>query len=59
MWQWPASYIDIGLARLKELGRLDDEFALELKREMARAEANPDSRVITPLVLEITAEKIG
>ena len=59
MWQWPASYIDIGLARLKELGRIDADFAEELKREIAVAEKNPDSVVITPLVLEITADRIG
>jgi SAM-dependent methyltransferase len=59
MWQWPVSYIGIGLARLKELGRIDDAFAAEVQREVAAAQQNPDARIITPLVLEITAERIG
>lgn len=57
MWQWPTSFIGIGLARLRELGRIDDAFVQKVKQEFASAEANPDSRLITPLVLEIVAEK--
>jgi SAM-dependent methyltransferase len=57
MWQWPASFIGIGLARLQELGRIDAEFAEKVKREFASAEANPEARLVTPLVLEIVAEK--
>jgi SAM-dependent methyltransferase len=57
MWQWPASFIGIGLARLQELGRIDAEFAGKVKEELASAEANPEARLITPLVLEIVAEK--
>jgi hypothetical protein len=59
MWQWPVSYIGIGLARLQELGRIDARFAAEVTEEIAVAERNPNARVITPLVLEITAERKG
>ncbi len=58
MWQWPASFVGIGLARLQELGRIDADFAARVKQELAEAGANPSSRLITPLVLEIVAEKV-
>ena len=59
MWQWPASFVGIGLARLQELGRIDAAFAAQVEQEFARAAANPDTLLITPLVLEIVAEKIS
>lgn len=59
MWQWPSTFVGIGLARLQELGRLDETFAEELRAEFAQAEANPNSLMLTPLVLEIVAEKIA
>lgn len=59
MWQWPASFVGIGLARLQELGRIDAAFAAQVKEELAAASARPDSLLITPLVLEIVAEKLS
>ena len=59
MWQWPASFIPIGLARLQELGRIDASFADKVKEEVTAAGANPNSLLITPLVLEIVAEKVS
>ena len=59
MWQWPASFVGIGLARLQELGRIDAAFADKVKKEVDEAGANPGSLLITPLVLEIVAEKIS
>jgi SAM-dependent methyltransferase len=59
MWQWPASFIGIGLARLQELGRIDAAFAQKVQREIDEASANPDSLLITPLVLEIVAERVS
>jgi hypothetical protein len=58
MWQWPSTFIEIGLARLQELGRIDQEFAETMRAEFAAAEANQNSLMITPLVLEIIAEKL-
>lgn len=57
MWQWPGTFIPIGVARLQEIGLLDRQFAEELTAEFTRANLNPDARMITPLVLEIVAEK--
>ena len=57
MWRWPATFIPIGLARLQELGRIDQAFAETMRAEFAAAEADPRTLMITPLVLEIIAEK--
>ena len=59
MWQWPASFIGIGLARLQELGRIDASFAAKVMEEVSAANANPGALLITPLVLEIVAEKLA
>ncbi|MGH8092784.1 MAG: class I SAM-dependent methyltransferase [Chthoniobacterales bacterium] len=58
MWQWPASFVGIGLARLQELGRIDARFAQEVMKDVTEAGRNPNSLLITPLVLEIVAEKV-
>lgn len=59
MWQWPATFIDVYLPRLQEMGRLDQPFADQVRAELAAAEKNPNAFMITPLVLEIVAEKIS
>ena len=58
MWQWPATFIEIYLPRLIEMGQIDQKFADALRTDLARAEASPSSLMITPLVLEIVAEKV-
>ena len=58
MWQWPVSFIETYLPRLIETGRINQEFANQLRDDLAKAEMNPDALMITPLVLEIVAEKL-
>jgi SAM-dependent methyltransferase len=58
MWQWPATFIEIYLARLIQMGRIDQEFARKVRADLASAERNPNALMITPLVLEIVAEKM-
>ena len=58
MWQWPATFIEIYLPRLIEMGRIDQEFADKVRADLANAEANLNAVMITPLVLEIVAEKL-
>jgi SAM-dependent methyltransferase len=58
MWEWPAGFIEVYLARLKELGRIDDAFADKVRSELREAEASKNSLMLTPLVLEIVAEKL-
>jgi SAM-dependent methyltransferase len=59
MWQWPAAFVESGSARLQHLGRVDDEFVQEVRSEFADAEAKSDSLMLTPLVVEIVAERTG
>jgi hypothetical protein len=58
MWQWPATFIEIYLPRLIEMGRIDEKFANNVRADLAAAQANPNSLMITPLVLEVVAEKL-
>jgi hypothetical protein len=58
MWQWPATFIEIYLERLIEMGRIDHNFAEQVRTAVASAEKNPNARMLTPLVLEIIAEKL-
>jgi hypothetical protein len=56
-WQWPASFIVSNSHRLVELGQISREDADALQSEWHALEQNPDAVMITPLVLEIIAEK--
>jgi len=58
MWQWPATFIETYLPRLIEMGRIDQKFSDSVRADLANAEANPNCFMITPLVLEIIAEKL-
>ena len=58
MWQWPATFIGIYLPRLIEMGRIDEEFADKVRGDLASAERNRNVLMLTPLVLEIVAEKL-
>jgi len=40
------------------MGRIDQEFADKVRADLANAEANLNAVMITPLVLEIVAEKL-
>ena len=58
MWQWPATFIETYLERLIEMERIDHKFAEQVRTALANAEKNPNARMLTPLVLEIIAEKL-
>ena len=58
MWQWPAQFIQVHLLRLLELGRIDGTFADKVRNDLAAAEKEDPSFMLTPLVLEIIAEKV-
>ena len=58
MWQWPATFIEIYLPRLRELGRIDEVFADKVRAALAEAKRSQNSLMITPLVLEIIAEEL-
>ena len=58
MWQWPAQFIQVHLFRLQELGVIDPAFANQVRADLAAAEKEQPSFMLTPLVLEIVAEKV-
>jgi len=57
LWQWPAGFIRTYLQRLIELGQVDNAFTANVLAELARAEQDPQSIMLTPTVLEIIARK--
>lgn len=57
LWRWPASFVASNVARLQELGRVSAEWAEEVRTDLASAEADTGARMITPLVLEVIAER--
>jgi ubiquinone/menaquinone biosynthesis C-methylase UbiE len=59
LWSWPASWIKINSRRLQELKQVDEAWVRALDQELAAAEANPNALLLTPLVLEIIAEKVN
>lgn len=57
LWRWLAAYVETGPARLKELGRVDDAWIARLHAELRKAEADGVTRMTTPMLFEIVAEK--
>jgi SAM-dependent methyltransferase len=55
-WQWPASFLEVYPDRLVELGRVDAAWADRVRREF-RAAADSRTLMVTPVVLEIIAER--
>ena len=58
MWQWPAAFIQSNSQRLVELGKVSEQWAYELQSEFAALSANPNAVLVTPMVMQIIAERI-
>jgi len=58
MWRWPAGYARAGAQRLRELGRVDDVWRDRVIADVDAAEQNPTTVMITPMVLEVIAERV-
>jgi SAM-dependent methyltransferase len=56
-WNWPAGFVRTNVPRMVELGRVTQAWADRVLVELDAAEADPGSLFITPLVLEIVAER--
>jgi SAM-dependent methyltransferase len=56
-WQWPATFLRSGLARLVELSQLSAERAAAIAEAFAIAERRAGTRMVTPGVLEIIAKR--
>jgi hypothetical protein len=57
MWQWPASFVDINLNRMLELGRVSAEWVGQVRKAFHDAEADERTLMTTPLVIEVIAER--
>jgi len=57
MWQWPASFMRIHLEQQVELGAIEPAWAEAVRHEFDSATADPSSVLVTPLVLQIIAQK--
>jgi SAM-dependent methyltransferase len=57
IWQWPRAFVQVGLARLVEIGRLSDSRCAEIWCDFLDQEAAPATLMMTPVVLEIIARK--
>ncbi len=55
MWQWPKTFINVGLQRLVDLGHVDENRATQIRDSFAASEATPHVRMITPAVMEVIA----
>lgn len=55
VWQWPKAFLEVGLARLVDLGYLPKARAREIWDAFITREASPETLMITPAVLEIVA----
>lgn len=59
MWEWPAAFLRSGLQRLQSLGLVDDAFAKTVRDDFDGAERDSATVMITPLVLELVAQRTG
>jgi SAM-dependent methyltransferase len=58
MWRWPATFLRTGAARLHALGRVDAQWVESVVRDLDDAERDPETIMVTPLVLELIAERV-
>jgi len=56
-WEWPAAFVATNALRLQQLGRVSPEWVEAVGQELRTAEADPASIMLTPLVLEVIAER--
>lgn len=57
MWEWPASFLESHVARLREMGRIDSNTAQEILGDFKAATADQTVRMLTPPVLELIATR--
>jgi SAM-dependent methyltransferase len=57
VWQWPASFVMSNSERLVEVGLMQRDDADRLQSDFRDSAQTPDAVMMTPLVLEIIAEK--
>jgi SAM-dependent methyltransferase len=56
-WQWPTGFVATNVGRLEELGRVSAEWGEAVLRDLADAERDAAGLMVTPMVLEVIAER--
>ncbi len=56
-WQWPTTFMQIGLQRLAETGAIPQDRAASIGAELRQISDSTTARMITPGVLEVVARK--
>jgi len=57
MWHWPLSFVEVNLAHQLELGRIEKSWADSVMEAFETRTKDPNSVMITPMMLEIVAVK--
>jgi SAM-dependent methyltransferase len=57
LWQWPATFMEVGLDRLIELGVLTAARGADMRAALRGVIQSPHSRMITPGVVEVIARR--
>lgn len=58
VWRWPATFIPNHARSLAKSGVVTEAWAEDVVKAFAEAESNPDTVMVTPLVMEIIAERV-
>lgn len=59
IWSWPYTFLEVGLRRLVDLGRLDAGRAGAIAAAVAARRDDPHALLCTPAVLEIIADRLA
>jgi SAM-dependent methyltransferase len=55
IWEWPKTFVEVGLARLIDLGQITSARAQNVRDDFVKREAEEHALMITPAVMEIIA----
>ena len=55
VWEWPRAFVEVGLRRLVDLGRLSADEAAAVQEMFVARQADPRTLMVTPAVLETIA----
>jgi len=58
-WQWPRAFVETGLQRLASLGTMSQAAADATWASFLEAERDPQTRMVTPLTVQILARRIS
>ncbi len=58
VWQWPASFVKTYPHHLEEVGKVDRAWAERIIAGFEAAERDPNAVMVTPMVLEVIAERV-